>query len=56
MIATIILLVMMMVGLGIAIGRHGEDQGKYNAWATLLSAIIQLVLFYYAGLFDKFFN
>lgn len=56
MIATIILLVMMMVGLGIAIGRHGEDQGEYNAWATLLSAIIQLVLFYYAGLFDKFFN
>lgn len=56
MIATIILLVLMMIGLGIAIGKHGEYQGKYNAWVTLLSTIIQLVLFYYAGLFDKFFN
>lgn len=56
MIATIILLVWMVLALGVAIGKHGEDQGEYNAWITLLSVIIQLVLLYYAGLFDKFFN
>lgn len=56
MIATIILLILLMIGLGIAIGKHGEDRGKYNAWVTLISVIIDLILFYYAGLFDKFFN
>lgn len=56
MIATIILLIVMVLAIGIAIGKHGEDRGEYNAWTTLLSVIFELTLLYYAGLFDKFFN
>ena len=55
MIATIILLLMMAMGLGMSIAKHGERTNE-NAWVTLIAGVIQLILFYYAGLFDKFMN
>lgn len=43
------------MGLGINLAKHGEPKdGKYNFWTTLLVVIIELVLFYYAGLFNNF--
>ena len=54
MIATIILLCLMTISLGISMAKHGERQPNYNVWTTLLTIIIELVLFYYAGLFNNF--
>lgn len=56
MIATIILLFMMAMGLGISIAKRGRERTNMNVWTALISAVIQLILFYYAGLFDKFMN
>lgn len=60
MISTIIILVLMTLGLGLALGKHGERKPenlcKYNFWTYLIRVIIWMILFYYAGLFDKFFN
>lgn len=60
MVSTIIILVLIILGLGISLGKHGEykpyfDQ-KYNFWVSLFIDIIWLILFYNAGLFDKFIN
>jgi hypothetical protein len=55
MIATIILLVIQILNLGITLAKNGEPkEGKYNFWARLLAVIILIVLYYYAGLFDNF--
>ena len=55
MIASIILLVLVFMELGMYLAKHGEDKtGKYNFWIGLLSVAIYLVLYYYAGLFDNF--
>lgn len=55
MIASIILLVLVFMELGMYLAKHGEYKtGKYNFWIGLLSVAIQLALFYYAGLFDNF--
>lgn len=55
MIATIIILCLMAADLGMAATKHGElKEGKINFWITFFGAIVQLILFYYAGLFDKF--
>lgn len=57
MIATIILLVIMCIGLGVSLAKHGQEREEtYNFWFTLFLCIIELVLYYYAGLFDKFIN
>lgn len=55
MVATIIILCLIAADLGMAATKHGESKkGKINFWTTLFIAIIELILFYYAGLFDKF--
>lgn len=55
MIATIILLTLLAMGLGISLAKHGEPKdGTHNFWTTLFIVIIELVLYYYAGLFDNF--
>ena len=53
MIATIILLILQAIGLGLSWGTHGQER-KVNGWATLIAVIISLILYYYAGLFDNF--
>lgn len=55
MTASIILLFLLAMYLGINLAKHGEDKtGKYNFWIGLLSVAIYLVLYYYAGVFDNF--
>lgn len=60
MVSTIIILVLMTLGLGISLGKHGEHKPdfscEYNFWVELFVDIIWLTLLYNAGLFDKFFN
>lgn len=55
MIATIVLLVLLVLDLGINLGKHGEPKGdEYNFWLSLLSVTIMLYLYYKAGLFNNF--
>jgi hypothetical protein len=55
MVATIVLLVLLVLDLGINLGKHGEPKsGEYNFWITLLSVAIMLYLYYKAGLFNNF--
>lgn len=55
MTASIILLVLAAMELGIYLAKHGEYKTeKYNFWIGLLSVAIYLVLYYYAGVFDNF--
>ena len=60
MVSTIIILVLMTLGLGISLGKHGERKPdnlcEYNFYLYFIKVIIWLTLFYNAGLFDKFFN
>ncbi len=53
-VATIILIARLFLKLGIAIGWHGKTV-ECSFWGTLFSTIVSLVLYYFAGLFDKFF-
>lgn len=39
------------LGLGIAMAKHGESQGNYNFWATLLGFGIELFLLIKGGFF-----
>lgn len=56
MIATIILLTLSAISLGMNLAKHGENkkEDKYNFWASLIASAITITLYYYAGLFDKF--
>jgi hypothetical protein len=56
MIAIIILLVINLLQLGVAIGKHGESKSdsKHNFWHSLISVIIVFTIYYYAGLFNNF--
>ena len=55
MIATIIIIILLAIDLGMSLAKHGEPKtGKYSFWVTLLAVAIQAYLYYAAGLFDKF--
>lgn len=55
LIASSIILVLVFLNLGISLAQHGQYRlERHNFWLTLFSTIIQLVLYYYAGLFDCF--
>ena len=55
MIATIIIIILLAIDLGMSLAKHGEPKGgTYNFWVTLLAVALQAYLFYAAGLFDKF--
>ena len=55
LIASSIILVLLILSLGVSLAKHNEvELKKYNFWVQLFSVIIELALFYYAGLFDCF--
>lgn len=55
LIASSILLVLVILNIGISLARHNQvEVKKHNFWVSLFSAVVQLALFYYAGLFDCF--
>ena len=55
MIATLILIILYFVELGIHIGRDGQKIDKYYDYKKQIAAImIVFALYYFAGLFDKF--
>ena len=57
MIATLILLALIVYNLGINIVKNGKPKdGEYNYVSAFVATIITLVLYYYAGMFDNFFN
>lgn len=58
MIACIIILLLMTSELTVELVKHGQLReginARYNFWIALISYAIQIVLFYFAGLFDCF--
>ena len=55
MIATIIILFWEIFKLGLRISFHGKEvKMRRNFFIDMISFIITMVLFYFAGLFDKF--
>ena len=55
MIASIIILVLLSMELGAALYSHGEiKETRVNFWTKLINIGLELLLFYYAGLFDNF--
>lgn len=52
MIAKIILIVLNILGLGLAMGKHGEKKEDWNAWISLIALVIVFTLYYYAGVFN----
>lgn len=57
MIATFIILVLLALNLGFNIINHDKPKdGKYSFYNAFISTIILLILYYYSGMFDKFFN
>lgn len=55
LIASSILLVLVILNIGISLAQHNQVEVKnHNFWVSLFSAVVQLALFYYAGLFDCF--
>ncbi len=57
MISTIIIIFLSLMMLGMNLAKHGENKcdEKYNFWYSLIGAAIAYLLYYHAGLFDKFF-
>ena len=60
MVACIIILVLMVMQLTINLVKHNELRegiaATYNFWVALISTIIDLVLYYFAGMFNCFTN
>jgi hypothetical protein len=55
MVSTIILICLLSVRFFYHTFRHKETmKGEYNSFHALFTSVIYLVLYYYAGLFDKF--
>jgi hypothetical protein len=55
MVAAIILLCLLSGKFFVHGIKHGEpSKGKYNLWGAIFYIAVQLTLYYYAGLFDKF--
>lgn len=55
MIYKIILLVLMVLTVGLTLGKHGEPKtGKYNLWVTLFSFLLEIYLLHGAGFFNNF--
>lgn len=55
MTAIIIILAFMLISLLLHAYMHGKPkEGKHNFWIHLVSVILTLILYYFAGLFDKF--
>ena len=53
--ASITILVLLAIELGINLAKHGEYKSKerYNFWVKILSVAFELWLFSKAGLFDS---
>jgi len=57
LIASSIILVLVILNIGVSLAQHNQvevEVKKHNFWVSLFSAVVQLALFYYAGLFDCF--
>jgi len=55
MICTFIILFLIVFNLGINAAKHGQPKDDtYNFWYNLIATIIVLLLYWGAGLFDKF--
>lgn len=47
----IIVIVMFSLNVGISLAKHGQSQGRYSFWATLISVAIWVGLLTWGGFF-----
>ena len=50
--AQLIYLMLVLIGLGFCIAKHGQPRSPYNVWADLIATIIVLSILYWGGFFD----
>ncbi len=48
---TIAILIVLALGVGLNLGKHGESKGEYNFWMSLISMGVWLLLLWWAGNF-----
>jgi len=52
----LIFIILMILDLGIAIGKHGEEREPHHAGLTFISWLIIVVILYWGGFFDNLLN
>ena len=52
MIAKIILVVLWLLGAGVILSNFGKEKKGTYGWADIISLLISLLLYYFAGMFD----
>ena len=46
---------LLTLGLGLALGKHGDPRSNWSFWATLFNSVITFALLYYGGFFKGMF-
>jgi len=54
MIPQILLLALMCLNLGLALGKHGQPRGNVNFGGALIDAVVLTALLWWGGFFDVF--
>lgn len=48
-------IVLLILGLGIALGKDGQPRGNWSFWASLFNSAITFVILYFGGFFKGMF-
>jgi hypothetical protein len=48
-------LILLVLGLGISLGKDGQPRTNWSFWSTLFNSVITLLLLYYGGFFKGIF-
>lgn len=52
MTSRIIMICLLMISLGVNLGKHGQEKKeKYNFWESLIATIIEIAILYCGGFF-----
>jgi hypothetical protein len=50
-----VMFVLMVLGLGMAIGNHGQPQRNYSFWTSLIGNAITFAILYFGGFWKGMF-
>jgi hypothetical protein len=52
----IIVIVLIMLNVGLALGKNGEPRSNYSFWSTVFDASLFFILLYWGGFFKVMFK
>jgi len=52
----LIYIILVCLGMGMIIAKHGQKQDDYNAWTSGIAGAIILALLYWGGFFSNMFQ